>query len=130
FVLARREPGDLVTIAVEGKAEEPFGDGPVSKWRAEEGAGRKERLAFLLDVLALPDDDRLGRIQYQLLHRTASAVIEAREFGAGHAVMLIHSFSPRDSRFEDFANFAALYGVTVDKGSVTRARELGDVTLH
>ena len=34
FVLARAAGGDLVTIAVEGKAREPFGDEPVAQWRA------------------------------------------------------------------------------------------------
>lgn len=34
FVLARNGDGDLVTIAVEGKAAEPFGDSTVSDWRA------------------------------------------------------------------------------------------------
>ena len=43
---------------------------------------------------------RLAWIRYQLLHRTASAVIEARRFGAHNAVMLVHSLraDPRVDR--------------------------------
>jgi HD domain len=130
FVLARCPDGDLVTIAVEGKVEERFGDQTVSEWRASESKGRKARLEYLLDVLGLPDDDRLGSIRYQLLHRTASAVIEARRFGARHAVMLVQSFSPTHAWFQDFAAFAALYETNVAEGSVSRACELDEVALH
>ncbi len=33
-------------------------------------------------------------VRYQLLHRTASVVIEAKRFHATTAVMIVHSFSP------------------------------------
>src|SRR3954471_14838451 len=42
FVLARIRSGELVAMAVEGKAEEPFGDHAVEDWRSKEGAGRQE----------------------------------------------------------------------------------------
>jgi hypothetical protein len=130
FVLARRPEHDLVAIAVEGKAQEPFGDQTVAEWRAEESHGRDERLAYLLDVLGLSDDERLAPIRYQLLHRTASAIIEARRFAGGHAVMLVHSFSRADAWFEDFAAFAALYGATASKGSTLSVCDFDDVALH
>jgi Domain of unknown function (DUF6946)/HD domain len=130
FVLARTPAHDLVAIAVEGKAEEPFGDQTVAEWRAEESPGRPKRLDYLLDVLGLPDDESLAPIRYQLLHRTASAVIEARRFGARHAVMLVHSFSASDAWFGDFAAFASLYGVSAAKASTLRAQQLDDVALH
>ena len=130
FVFARTPACDLVGIAVEGKAEEPFGDDTVSEWRVQQSAGRTKRLAYLLDVLGLPDDERLAPIRYQLLHRTASSIIEARRFGGTHAVMLVHSFSPTGAWFEDFAAFASLYGAIAEKASVVEAATLGDVTLH
>jgi hypothetical protein len=129
FVLANG-PDGLVAIAVEGKAKEPFGDQTVSEWRATPTNGRRERLAQLLEVLELDDDDRLSPIRYQLLHRTASAVIEARRFGARHAVMLVHSFPDGEDWFEDFAAFADLYGAAVSRSSTTPVREVGGVTLH
>jgi hypothetical protein len=88
FVLARTET-DVVAIAVEGKAEEPFGDQTVAEWRTEASTGRDTRLAHVLDVLGLADDRRIAPIRYQLLHRTASAIIEARRFAARHVVMLV-----------------------------------------
>jgi hypothetical protein len=131
FVLARSPAEGLVAIAVEGKAAEPFGDSTVSEWRATDTAGRRKRLAFLLEVLGLEDDHRLAVIRYQLLHRTASAVIEARRFGARHAVMLVHSFSAKDAWLEDFVDFASLCGgARLTKGIVAPVREIGGVTLH
>jgi len=130
FVLARRAGGDLVAIAVEGKAEEPFGDHTVAEWRADDSPGRAKRLGYLLEVLDLADDKRLAEIRYQLLHRAASAVIEARRFGAEHAAMLVHSFASDDAWFEDFAAFAALYGATAEKGSALPVRSFDDVRLH
>lgn len=91
FVLARAPSSDLMAIAVEGKAEEPFGDHTVAAWRKNGSEGKAERLNHLLDVLGLVDDAKVGACRYQLLHRTASAVIEARRFGARHAVMLVNA---------------------------------------
>jgi hypothetical protein len=34
--------------------------------------------------------------QYQLLHRTVSAILEARKLNARNALMLIHSFSRKN----------------------------------
>ncbi len=52
-----------------------------------------------------------GAIRYQLLHRAASAIIEAKRFGAPHAIMLVHSFSQTHEWFADYAAFAKLLGV-------------------
>ena len=130
FVLARAAGGDLVTIAVEGKAREPFGDQPVSQWRAGNGKGRERRLAQLLGALGLADDDRLDPIRYQLLHRTASAVLAASRFGARQAVMLVHSFPQGQDWFDDFEAFAGLFGATVSRGSTVPVRQLDDIRLH
>jgi hypothetical protein len=129
-VLARSHEGDLVAIAVEGKAAESFGDSTVSEWRATDTPGRRERLAYLLEVLGLADADRLAGIRYQLLHRTASAVIEARRFGARHAVMLVHSFSREDAWLEEFLEFASLCGGTQLTKGIASVRDIGSVTLH
>ncbi len=114
FVLARSSDG-LVTIAVEGKVEEAFGP-LVSEWLTEDASpGKHERLAFLADRLGA-DPNGLGPLRYQLLHRTASALIEAKEFGAVHAVMLVHSFSPANAGLDDYRSFAKALGVQGDAG--------------
>jgi hypothetical protein len=87
WVLAKSE-NSLVSIAVEGKVEEPF-DKTLGEWKTDASMGKEVRFSYLMEILGLrepiPDS-----VRYQLLHRTASAVIEAERFGAQNAVMLIH----------------------------------------
>ena len=70
--------------------------------------GKTERLAALCELLGLeacPVD-----IRYQLLHRTAAAIIEAEKFDAKHVGMIVHSFSPTRRWFSEFSQFAILLG--------------------
>jgi hypothetical protein len=105
WILAKAGP-ELISIAVEGKVSEPFGP-TVAEWNATPTPGRRKRLAFLKDVLGLPDVP--AQIRYQLLHRTVSAMVEAERFTACHAAMLVHSFARNKASFEDFAAFVALF---------------------
>jgi len=127
FVLARGSDG-LISIAVEGKVAEPF-DSPVDERFADPTPGQSTRLEFLLDLLALDRDD-VGGIGYQLLHRTASAILEARRFDARHAVMLVHSFSQELAHFDDYAAFVDLFGETATPNQLIEARQMGDTTLY
>lgn len=127
FVLARGSDG-LVCIAVEGKVSESF-DRPVDERFAEPTPGQTTRLNFLLKLLELKRD-QVGTIGYQLLHRTASAILEARRFGAAHAVMLVHSFSQELAHFDDYAAFAGLYQQTAEANLFTEAGRIGGVTLY
>lgn len=129
LVLARAADG-LAVVGVEGKAGEPFGP-TIDQWqagrtpadRAGEGArpGRQERLAFLMATLGL--DSLPGDVRYQLLHRTAAAVIEADRFAARHAIVLVHAFDPpgpdgQQAGFGDFAAFVALFGGVARPGGL------------
>ena len=127
FVLAKGSDG-LVSIAVEGKVSEPF-DKPVDKRFAEPTPGESTRLAFLLDLLELDRND-VGGVGYQLLHRTASSILEARRFGAHNAVMLVHSFSQKLGHFGDYAGFVGLYGQTAEPNQLIEAIQLGDTQLY
>ena len=130
FALARTASGEQAAIAVEGKVEERFGTETVSEWRVDASPGKEERVAQLRKVLDLEDDATLGAMRYQLLHRTAAAVIEARRFGARHAVMLVHSFSAAGSWFDDYAAFARALGAEPARGTVGTARTVGEIQLH
>lgn len=127
WVLARAGKS-LVSIAVEGKVAEPFGP-TLAEWLDEASAGKAARFAFLRTVLGLPDQVP-GTVRYQLLHRSASAVIEARRFGAAHAVMLVHSFSQSHQWFEDYAVFAGLLGAQVAVDRVVSVGERDGIQLH
>lgn len=126
WLLARGAAG-LVSIAVEGKVEESF-DKPVRAWRVPDTPGKRERLTYLAGTLDL-DRERLDPIAYQLLHRTASALIEAHRFSCMHAVMLVHSFSPARTWFEDFVAFAGLYGQAPGPGQIAQVADLAGVSL-
>lgn len=139
FVLARANDG-LAAIAVEGKVAEPFGP-LVREWIARrpssvEGEpdiapseGKRERLTFLCSSLGLAADD-IADARYQLVHRSVSALIEARRFTARHAVMLVHSFSERDDSFADYERFAAMLGADAKRDELVAARAPGDVPLY
>ncbi len=126
FVLARSREG-LVTIMVEGKVAEPFGP-LVAEWLVDASPGKIERLAFLCQTLAL-STDQVGGVRYQLLHRTASALIEARRFHATSAVLLVHSFSKSKEWFGDFRTFAGLYRIDPEPGRIYSAGKLEGAEL-
>ena len=126
FVLAR-SPEELVVIMVEGKVNEPFGP-LVSEWYTDPSPGKVERLKYLCEVLGL-SEARVQEVRYQLLHRTASAVITASRFHATSAVMLVHSFSPTKEWFRDFDSFAGLYGLKPEADRVYLAGKPGGVNL-
>jgi hypothetical protein len=127
WVLAKAR-GELVSIAVEGKVEEPFGP-TLAEWKADFSPGKTTRLAFLQSVLGLKGG-LADTIRYQLLHRTASAVIEAQRFGARHAIMLVHSFSREDRWFEDFAALVSLFGERAEIGRLASTKADGGMSLH
>jgi hypothetical protein len=136
LVLARQSAGGLVVLAVEGKAREPFGEDTVAAWRVPETAGRKARLAYLLELLGLADDERTDGLRYQLLHRAAAALIEAERFGAADAVLLVHAFKnegaapDEDANFSDFSAFADALGTRAAAGAIVPAKVPGSVRLH
>ena len=105
FVLAKSQ-NELITITVEGKVDENFGK-TVTEWDTGKLWNKQKRLKGLCDLLELPISD-VGEIRYQLLHRTASALIEARRFNAPAALMLVHSFSKANIGFGDYLAFLKL----------------------
>ena len=117
FVLARAASGP-VTIMVEGKVNESFGP-TLGEWLADASAGKQERLRFLLGKLGLASEPPHS-VRYQLLHRTASAVITAEQFRATAAIMLVHSFSQERVGWSDYHAFAQLFGVEAREAEVQR----------
>jgi hypothetical protein len=127
FVLARGEK-QLISITVEGKVAEPFGP-LVGEWFRNPSEGKKKRLAFLCKTLGI-NPDHVKPIRYQLLHRTASAIIEAERFNAKNALMLVHSFSPTSEWYEDFENFAGLYGAQTELNKIIALGRSNGIDLY
>ena len=118
FALIRARD-QVIAMAVEGKVDEPFGP-TVGEWLQGASGGKLQRLAYICEILGLPAQLDPG-IRYQLLHRTASAVVEAQRFLTRSAAMVVHSFSPNNRWFEDYARFAALFGHEATVGRLSTA---------
>jgi len=107
LAVARNENG-VVVIGVEAKVDEPFGP-TLGEKRAGVSPGQTVRLEYLHSVLGattpLPDS-----LRYQLLHRTASAILTAQAFHSPTAVMTVQSFSPDDSWQDDYVAFCEALG--------------------
>lgn len=127
FVLAKGSM-ELVSIMVEGKLSEPFGQ-TVAEWRTQSGKGKETRLRYLCNLLGL-DTTMVDPIRYQLLHRTASALIEAHRFNASNALMLVYSFSSENESFGDYQQFLALFGVVGEVDSLVFAKDISGVRLY
>jgi hypothetical protein len=109
-----RAADSTFAVTIEGKVNEPF-DKPVHEWLKNASPGKIQRLQYICQMLGLtqplPD-----HISYQLLHRTASAVIEARRFKTDYAAMIVHSFSPTHMWFDAFTRFTQLFGKNAEQG--------------
>ncbi|MCE8516186.1 hypothetical protein KBY31_05620 [Ruegeria pomeroyi] len=105
---------ETLAIAIEAKVNETFGP-TVGEWMSNASDGKQERMRFICDLLGLstpPPDD----LRYQLLHRTAAAILEARRFKTDRAAMIVQSFSQDHRWFGDFAAFARLFELKAQPG--------------
>jgi hypothetical protein len=117
--IRRDDRDELLVLMVEGKARESFGP-TVAGWHAKSSPGKDRRLASLKGLLGFGNvsDEQLGDIRYQLLHRTASALLTARAFAARNALVLVHAFGSPPRSFVDFERFTGLLGLVVDRGAI------------
>ena len=110
LAVCRNELG-LCILGVEAKVLEDFGPTLAEK-RSGTSPGQSERMAYLHSLLGVERFE--DGIRYQLLHRTASALLTAREFHAAAAVMLVHAFDTPESQRGDFEAFrVAMHGTEV-----------------
>jgi hypothetical protein len=102
-----RNSEGLCVVAVEAKVHEDFGP-LVGQKRAEASAGQSARLDYLERLLRVPRFD--DSIRYQLVHRTASALLTAQQFHAGSAVMMVQAWDTPVSRRKEFEAFCLALG--------------------
>ena len=114
FALARAG-GRTIAVAVEGKVAEPFGP-TIGEWLVAPTELKTFRISSICEMLGI-DTPPAPSLRYQLFHRTAAAVIEARRFGTDAAAMVVHSFSPEHLWFDDFAAFCAMFGQPPTRGA-------------
>ena len=121
----------MLSLAVEAKASEAFGDCSLRDWLEGTGsdrsvANRKVRWDHVRQHL--PDGD-FEAVQYQLLHRCASAVIEAHRFGLGHAAFVVQAFGTPDRSFKEYEAFCLALGLSAGRGKMCRTSVLDGVAL-
>lgn len=139
LVLATDASGPYV-LAVEAKADEPYGD-TVEKTLAaahrrrrenarSNGVKRAESLVYLLP--AAPDASllRTGDLRYQLLTACAGAVAEAKRRGVSRAVMLVHELVSRETKPEKHARNAADLAAFVSRLAGARLDAVVDGQLY
>lgn len=117
-----------VSVAVEGKAGEDF-DRRLGDWLKSDGDGKERRLAFLCDVLGAASRPDLG-LRYQLFHRAASAVLEAKRWRLPRALMLVQSFRESKTAWSDYSDFAQFLGLQVSRDSVNGPVTASGVDLY
>jgi hypothetical protein len=111
-----RGPLGLISMAVEAKADESFGD-TLEVWQRTPSPGKTVRLSQLREVLKFVTEFPPS-IRYQLLHRTASAIIEARRIGAPFAIMMVQSFRENSISQRDYAAFGNCFGATLSPNAL------------
>lgn len=115
FALLSSDEG-LSAMTVEGKAREDF-DVTIEEWKQRTSdKGVRERLTFLTNTIGLTSGVP-NTIRYQLLHRMASAVLEANRFHSKDAIMVIQSFIEDDryNHYSDFQEFVKCFGKVPEK---------------
>jgi hypothetical protein len=125
LALAHNDRG-LCVVAVEAKVDEDFGP-LVKEKRIKPSDGQTSRLNYLQSLLGLKTLD--DGIRYQLLHRTASAILTARDFHAGVAVMMVQSFGKKASLREDFDAFCRALNAEKLQGGMAVVRSFNQPRL-
>jgi hypothetical protein len=122
-------PG-LGVMAVEAKAGETFGERICDWLTITPSPGKDARWKWACEFFGV-GDEACRQLRWQLFHRTASAIIEARRFRSTHAIMLVHDFSGRASSLDDYLVFASALGIgNARVDGLSDAREFGGISLQ
>jgi hypothetical protein len=124
-----------VSLAVEAKADEPFGQDneALAAWlvadRSEQPTrNRQGRWDYVRKYLPEPTVDGYSPVPYQLLHRCAAAVIEAKRLQLPNAAFIVQAFEAPAESFEAFSRLCRAVGVKAERGRMHIA-SVGDMPL-
>lgn len=114
-------PVGVVSAAIEAKAGEGLYQ-TVEEWLsgASERSGKPARLEQLKQLLEIDHASCLP-LRYQLMHRTASAILEARRFHLRAALILVQSFTDDGESLADFVAFAKALGASAGENRIVEA---------
>lgn len=111
-----------ISFTVEAKADEPFGDRhqSLANWLIS-GTSPPNRVTRWQEIQKhLPDspEGAYAPIAYQLLHRCAAAVIEARRLHLHHAILLVQAFDSPATSFAEYDKFCQVLGLPSTRGQI------------
>jgi hypothetical protein len=118
----------MLSLTVEAKAKEAFGDDILEKWLVagvtpESISNRQTRWEYVLSHL--PKAESFSEVRYQMLHRCAAAVIEAKRFGFMHAAFIVQAFNTPDQSFQDYKVFCQALQIPAVRGSMAKTSTEG-----
>lgn len=121
----------MLSLTVEAKAQEPFGDNVLEQWLVEgktekSKKNREDRWDYVRSYL--PETDSFRQVRWQLLHRCAAAVIEAKRFGFQHAAFVVQAFKTSDESFQDYALFCRALKISAARGDMATT-SVGGISL-
>jgi hypothetical protein len=121
----------LLSMSVEAKAREAFGAEALEHWLIAGGTAlsmsrRQARWDFIRSHL--PQADSFLPVRYQMLHRCAAAVIEAKRIGCPHAAFFVQAFNTPDATFQDYAVFCATLKLAAARNSLATT-SVGGISL-
>ncbi len=118
----------LAVLGIEAKVKESF-DKRVTKWLESDSEGKTQRLAQLCDLFQL-DPAQVGHLRYQLFHRTAATILEAKRFRSDKAIMIVHSFCTKSKGLSDARAFFEAIGLPgLEVGKLLGPKQFDGVDL-
>lgn len=140
--LLGKTPNESVTLCIEAKADEPFGNETVSEYREkalerrERGESTRvpERITALLDIVGMPTANWEG-VRYQLLTAICGTVLQAKEDSSSLAVFVVHEFRTSKTTEENLQRNCEDYGrfldaIGIKSGSNSGGHLFGPVMIH
>jgi hypothetical protein len=128
-------PSGGVSLSLEAKANETFGQGNESlrDWLVageseRSRRSREDRWKHIAEHLPSVTADAYSLVPYQVLHRCAAAVIEARRFRMPSAAFIVQSFGARPESFEAFAGFCQAIDLEAERGKMCVSK-VGEIRL-
>jgi hypothetical protein len=118
----------LAVLGIEAKVDESFGQ-YVQEWQQGGSKGKADRLAKLCALFGL-DVASVGHLRYQLFHRTAAAILEAKRFRIDSAILIVQSFCPKSAGLADATAFYEAIGMPdLEMGKLLGPRRFDGVDL-
>jgi len=140
WLLGRTER-ESVTVCIEAKADEPFGNDTVAEYRKaaldrrerRESTRVPERIDALLDMIGKPQSN-WDAVRYQLLTAICGTILQAKADSSTLAVFIVYEFHTDKTaaenlqrNSEDYERFLSVIGIPSFASTVARLH--GPVTI-